>query len=106
MLIINHRLHYLWQSGIINYWTTKYTPNVDKCLVHQRNKHEKEFVSGQSHKALSLKDFGSAFLFVGLGLSVALLVFLIELSVFFYKQIHGQKKREMAMTKEMFNHFW
>ena len=99
-------MHYLWQSGLITYWTTKYTPNVDKCLVHQRNKHEKEFVSGQSHKPLSLKDFASAFLFFGLGLSVALLAFLIELSVFFYKQIQEQKRQEMAMMKEIVKYFW
>ena len=99
-------MHYLWQSGLITYWTNRYTPNVDKCLVHQRKKHEKEFVSGQSHKPLSLKDFASAFLFFGLGLSVALLAFLIELSVFFYKQIQEQKRQEMAMMKEIVKYFW
>ena len=89
---IYNRLLYLWASGLINYWTDKYTPNVDKCLI----KSNKPKINSENDglKALMLKDFTGAFLLLGLGLSMAFLVFLLELIVFYYKKVQEQKRRQ------------
>ena len=94
----------MWASGLINHWADKYTPNVDKCLI-KNNK--PKINSDNGLKALMLQDFASAFLLLGLGLSVAFLVFLLEMIVFFYKKVQEQKRQEMLMIREIIvKYYW
>ena len=44
--------------------------------------------------------------FCSLGVSAALLSFILELIIFYHKKNQGQKKQEMAKMKEIIKYFW
>ncbi|KZS21010.1 Uncharacterized protein APZ42_012161 [Daphnia magna] len=70
--IINHELKYLWENGLLAYWSKQYTPNVDKCMVAKAELRKER-------TALTLLDLSSAFMLLGLGIGSSLLVFFLEM---------------------------
>lgn len=66
------RLKYLWENGLLAYWSKQYTPNVDKCMVAKAELRKER-------TALTLLDLSSAFMLLGLGIGSSLLVFFLEM---------------------------
>ena len=71
-------LQLMWENGILLHWADKYLkglPKPDRC------EYDKIKPTGQA-KILTLKDLSSAFILLGIGFSLALLVFCVEIVVF------------------------
>jgi ionotropic glutamate receptor len=70
---IKKRLLELQQTGIIDFWDTWFRPMPPQCNGKAPTKR-----SGNKLPALSLKNLTGAFLLLAVGLSLSLLVFLLE----------------------------
>jgi hypothetical protein len=66
-----HRMQYLWETGLLNHWVRKYTPNVDKCL--------KSNPRATRNLALKLIDLSSAFVLLTIGYGITLVAFVSEI---------------------------
>lgn len=67
-----YSLQYLWESGLLVHWLRKYTPNVDKCML--------DTVKPRGRMtSISLLDLSSAFLLLGFGVGLSIVVFLLEI---------------------------
>jgi ionotropic glutamate receptor len=69
----NKRLLELQQTGLIDFWDTWFRPMPPQCNGKAPTKR-----SGNKLSALSLKNLTGAFLLLAVGLSLSLLVFLLE----------------------------
>ena len=67
------RLLELQQTGIIDFWDTWFRPMPPQCNGKDPTK-----TSGNKLSALSFKNLTGAFLLLAVGLSLSLLVFLLE----------------------------
>jgi len=76
-------MSWLYESGIVNYLLKKSTPHVEACRVGDQ-KALKNNENG-SRKILSLNDLSGPFILLVFGLSLSLLVFLIEKVYYKYK---------------------
>jgi len=64
------RMSWLSETGIVNYFLKRSTPHVEFCNVRNNE--------NGSRKILSLRDLSGPFILLVFGLSLSLLVFLIE----------------------------
>ena len=88
-----------WESGIFDYWFKKYEPKIDKCLLDSYKD------AAPKLKALSLVDMSGPFIILLLGLSLSLVVFLVELAWNFNRSrrqanIIVQSKREEVVKED------
>lgn len=74
----------LWESGQFPYWTNKVVPQSPKCFIKENPRNN---VSRQV--PIQLKDLMSAFFILGVGLSLATFVFIVE------KIIHFRVRRTL-----------
>jgi hypothetical protein len=63
----------LWENGLLNHWLKTYTPNVDKCMMHSKNKPNGRIT------AFTLGDLSSAFAFLSIGIGMSVLGFFLEM---------------------------
>ena len=66
------RLMQSLEVGLVPYWFSKHTPNIDKCRV------DIEKPQGKI-KSIKLYDMASAFLVIGFGVALSFLAFLLEI---------------------------
>jgi len=78
---IPNRVLSLWESGLMDQWFKMYQPSMTKCSL------DKYKDTTAQHKILSKMDLLGCFILLGLGLSLAFLVFLIERIVALAKKI-------------------
>ena len=80
LIISLYRLQYLWETGLLTYWLRKnYRQlNLDKCLAKSKE--------SAAQKPIKLVDLTSAFLILGVGISVSIFTFLLELVYFKFCQ--------------------
>jgi hypothetical protein len=68
----DYRILELYQTGLVEHWRKKYSyGQTSPCQSQKKNKSNKL-------RRLNLKDLASAFFILGLGISVSLLLFLVE----------------------------
>ena len=67
------------ESGLPNYWREKILPKVEKCQL------ENYELASAEKRVLTLRDIKGPFIFLLTGISVSILVFLIEMIVFNYR---------------------
>lgn len=78
------RIQYLWETGLMMHWLKNNLPPVDKCLVKSKD--------SARQKPIKLVDLTSAFFILGIGVSIALFSFLMEVIYFrFLTVMKGQK---------------
>ena len=58
--------------GLINHWVKNHIPRIDRCLLNHKNPVRRK-------KGVSLVGLSSAFTFLGLGLGISVLTFLLEI---------------------------
>ena len=66
----------LWESGLIRYWVNERVPKADECY---RSSDKIQKVSTRE-VPIHLHDLTSAFLILGIGIGLAALSFLLELT--------------------------
>ena len=65
------RMIHLWETGLLNKWRQMYLPRENPCVAN---------VKGNSPKVrLTMKNLGSAFVLLMIGLLGALIVFILEI---------------------------
>ncbi len=69
----NFRMQIGWESGLYRYWAKKYLPKIHKCLMD----HYQE--DSPKVRKLCLHDLSSPLVLLLLGVSLSLLVFLLEI---------------------------
>ena len=75
-------MRWLAESGLADYWTRKFTPHTESCKVEN----QKDLTNGNDpQKILSLEDLSGPFILLVFGLSLSLLVFLLEKVCHIYK---------------------
>ena len=72
--IIWRRLMELWETGLPFRWVKTSTPQAPKCFAKRKSQAE-----STRKQPIALKDLISAFLVLGIGVSLAIAVFTIEL---------------------------
>ena len=65
----------LWETGLIKYWLSAYMPNIDKCVIF---KHQSLRDEVRAVKALEMFHLSGAFIFLLIGLLMALVAFIME----------------------------
>jgi ionotropic glutamate receptor len=75
----------LWESGLVKFWVNHLPtiPRADACFVSSKLRVSRPV-------AIQLTDLTSAFLILGIGIGLAILVFLLEL--IYWKLLAMQKK--------------
>lgn len=69
------RMRSFAESGLAHYWTKRITPHTESCKIEN----QKALTNGNdSRKILSLSDLSGPFILLAFGLSLSLLVFLLE----------------------------
>ena len=79
-----NRMQYLWETGLLNYWLRKYTPNVDKCL--------KSNPRATRNVSLKLIDLSSAFVLLTIGVGISIIALVAE------KIVHNCRQRNLPMA--------
>ena len=78
------RMIQLWETGLLNKWRQMYLPRENPCVAN---------VKGNSPKVrLTMKNLGSAFVLLMIGLLGALIVFILEI-------LTSQKKNQSFLSK-------
>jgi len=67
-------MRWLAESGLTYYWTKRITPHTESCRVEN----QKDFNGKDPRKILTLGDLSGPFILLVFGLSLSLLVFLLE----------------------------
>lgn len=70
------RFRKLWETGLTNYWMSKFIPRVDQCLVNSKLVDSKKKISRPIR--IELTHLTSAFFILGFGYVAALIVFCLE----------------------------
>ena len=78
------RILELRQFGLIQHWEKQFLPQPNECATKYLEKPEKP--------RISLKNLSGAFLLLLVGISVAILVFIIEKIVYYHKKNFGNDK--------------
>ena len=66
----------IFEYGFLQYWVSTYTPNIDKCLIKEKQTLHDEL---RRWKPLTLMQLSGNFLLLIFGVSFAVLIFLFEL---------------------------
>jgi len=87
----------LYESGIVNYLIKRSLPHVESCHVEDK----KALINNEndSRKVLTLNDLSGPFILLIFGLSLSLLVFLMERLHFKFK-LHYSRRTIVVATKE------
>ena len=73
------RMIQLWETGLLNKWRQMYLPRENPCVAN---------VKGNSPKVrLTMKNLGSAFVLLMIGLLGALIVFILEMMTLLKRRI-------------------
>ncbi|XP_046657524.1 ionotropic receptor 93a-like [Daphnia pulicaria] len=82
---ISRGLMDLWESGLVKFWVNNLPtlPKADACFVDRKRRVSRPV-------AIKLTDLTSAFLILGIGIGLAILVFMLEL--IYWKLLAMQKK--------------
>ena len=72
------------EMGINTVWRKNHVPNIDKCKLETQNKDRKP-------TKITLAKISSAFLVLGIGVALALFVFLIEIIYASIMKRHNQQ---------------
>ena len=72
------------EMGINTVWRKNHVPNIDKCMLETQNKDRKP-------TKITLAKISSAFLVLGIGVALALFVFLIEIIYASIMKRHNQQ---------------
>jgi hypothetical protein len=65
------RMIQLWETGFLNKWRQMYLPRENPCVANVKQNSPKV--------RLTMKNLGSAFVLLIIGLAVALIVFILEM---------------------------
>lgn len=71
-LLISRRLQAWWDVGLATYSIKAYERQAERCLI------DSNIAATAQQRKLSLRDLSSAFVILVMGLSLSILVFLIE----------------------------
>lgn len=70
------------ESGLIQHWKRIHWPKIEKCKdAHQQTRME---AKSSEPKKLSLKDLQGSFFVLSIGSILALILFVVELLVYYY----------------------
>jgi hypothetical protein len=72
------RMIQLWETGLLNKWRQMYLPRENQCVANVKQNSPKV--------QLTMKNLGSAFVLLMIGLAVALIVFILERLTLFKKK--------------------
>lgn len=78
MLLLCTSTRRSFENGLGDYWKKKHVPSMDRCKL------ENQDVGGP--KPISLFELSSAFVILGIGLSLGILVYLVEKIISVYKE--------------------
>jgi ionotropic glutamate receptor len=84
----------LWESGLVKFWVNNLPtlPKADACFVDRKRRFSRPV-------AIKLTDLTSAFLILGIGIGLAILVFMLEL--IYWKLLAMQKKLAIVAIVEI-----
>lgn len=90
------RLWRIVEVGLYDYWNAKHVPIDNKCSLKANEAKKKK------PKALKFTQLSSAFLVLGIGLSLSFLVFLIERIVYYGQKIRNLRNERIVVFTHAF----